>query len=69
MGVKCFGLDVPMLGKGEVWNFSVGVLISAQHSLFPCKEPEHIRANSEPVTPSEDDIAEAERLKTEGSFL
>uniref|UniRef100_A0A8V1AC80 Small glutamine-rich tetratricopeptide repeat-containing protein alpha n=1 Tax=Gallus gallus TaxID=9031 RepID=A0A8V1AC80_CHICK len=31
------------------------------------KEPEHIRANSEPVTPSEDDIAEAERLKTEGN--
>uniref|UniRef100_A0A669Q3Z1 Small glutamine-rich tetratricopeptide repeat-containing protein alpha n=1 Tax=Phasianus colchicus TaxID=9054 RepID=A0A669Q3Z1_PHACC len=31
------------------------------------KDPEHIRANSEPVTPSEDDIAEAERLKTEGN--
>uniref|UniRef100_A0A8C4JG96 Small glutamine-rich tetratricopeptide repeat-containing protein alpha n=1 Tax=Dromaius novaehollandiae TaxID=8790 RepID=A0A8C4JG96_DRONO len=31
------------------------------------KEPECIRANSEPVTPSEDDIAEAERLKTEGN--
>ncbi|GAB0200817.1 small glutamine-rich tetratricopeptide repeat-containing protein alpha [Grus japonensis] len=31
------------------------------------KEPEHIRTNSEPVTPSEDDIAEAERLKTEGN--
>lgn len=56
------------LGKGEVWNFSVGVLISAQPSPFPCKEPEHMRANSEPVTPSEDDVAEAERLKTEGSF-
>ncbi|XP_057288710.1 small glutamine-rich tetratricopeptide repeat-containing protein alpha isoform X2 [Pezoporus wallicus] len=31
------------------------------------KEPEHIRTNSEPITPSEDDIAEAERLKTEGN--
>ncbi|NWX14583.1 SGTA protein, partial [Aegotheles bennettii] len=31
------------------------------------KEPEHIQTNSEPVTPSEDDIAEAERLKTEGN--
>ncbi|XP_077644944.1 small glutamine-rich tetratricopeptide repeat-containing protein alpha [Lonchura striata] len=31
------------------------------------KEPEHSRTNSEPVTPSEDDVAEAERLKTEGN--
>ncbi|NXI53422.1 SGTA protein, partial [Chloroceryle aenea] len=31
------------------------------------KEPEHIRTNSEPVTPSEDDVAEAERLKTEAN--
>ncbi|NXI45842.1 SGTA protein, partial [Galbula dea] len=31
------------------------------------KEPAHSRTNSEPVTPSEDDIAEAERLKTEGN--
>ncbi|XP_062366324.1 small glutamine-rich tetratricopeptide repeat-containing protein alpha isoform X2 [Cinclus cinclus] len=28
---------------------------------------EHSRTNSEPVTPSEDDVAEAERLKTEGN--
>uniref|UniRef100_A0A8C3UCN5 Small glutamine-rich tetratricopeptide repeat-containing protein alpha n=1 Tax=Catharus ustulatus TaxID=91951 RepID=A0A8C3UCN5_CATUS len=31
------------------------------------KELEHSRTNSEPVTPSEDDVAEAERLKTEGN--
>lgn len=66
--MKCFGLDKPALGKGEVWYISVGVLIAAQRSPFPCKEPEHIRTNSEPITPSEDDIAEAERLKTEGNL-
>ncbi|XP_063259452.1 small glutamine-rich tetratricopeptide repeat-containing protein alpha isoform X2 [Prinia subflava] len=31
------------------------------------KELENSRTNSEPVTPSEDDVAEAERLKTEGN--
>ncbi|XP_064252806.1 small glutamine-rich tetratricopeptide repeat-containing protein alpha isoform X4 [Passer domesticus] len=31
------------------------------------KELEHSRTNSEPITPSEDDVAEAERLKTEGN--
>ncbi|NXI85652.1 SGTA protein, partial [Rhipidura dahli] len=31
------------------------------------KELEQSRTNSEPVTPSEDDVAEAERLKTEGN--
>ncbi|EMP24138.1 Small glutamine-rich tetratricopeptide repeat-containing protein alpha, partial [Chelonia mydas] len=31
------------------------------------KEPHYVRTNSEPVTPSEEDIAEAERLKTEGN--
>ncbi|XP_057233555.1 small glutamine-rich tetratricopeptide repeat-containing protein alpha-like [Malurus melanocephalus] len=31
------------------------------------KELEHSRTNSDPVTPSEDDVAEAERLKTEGN--
>uniref|UniRef100_A0A8B9IKK3 Small glutamine rich tetratricopeptide repeat containing alpha n=1 Tax=Anser cygnoides TaxID=8845 RepID=A0A8B9IKK3_ANSCY len=61
------GLTSPVLGEGEAGFCSVGVLISAQRSPFPCKEPEHARTNSEPVTPSEDDIAEAERLKTEGN--
>ncbi|XP_015260980.1 PREDICTED: small glutamine-rich tetratricopeptide repeat-containing protein alpha [Gekko japonicus] len=31
------------------------------------KEPQPSRTNSEPVTPSEEDAAEAERLKTEGN--
>ncbi|XP_054836510.1 small glutamine-rich tetratricopeptide repeat-containing protein alpha isoform X2 [Eublepharis macularius] len=31
------------------------------------KEPQPSRTNSEPVTPSEEDMAEAERLKTEGN--
>ncbi|XP_050789892.1 small glutamine-rich tetratricopeptide repeat-containing protein alpha [Gopherus flavomarginatus] len=31
------------------------------------KEPHYVRTNSEPVTPSEEDMAEAERLKTEGN--
>ncbi|KAJ7412202.1 hypothetical protein WISP_97898 [Willisornis vidua] len=53
------------IGKREVWESSVGILISA--SAFPWKELEHTRTNSEPVTPSEDDVAEAERLKTEGN--
>lgn len=43
----------------------VGMLSSA--SASPWKELEHSRTNSEPVTPSEDDVAEAERLKTEGT--
>ncbi|NWV33979.1 SGTA protein, partial [Grantiella picta] len=33
------------------------------------KELERSRTSSEPVTPSEDDVAEAERLKTEGDDL
>lgn len=55
-------------GRGMFWAGkagSVGILISASPS--PWKELEHSRTNSEPVTPSEDDVAEAERLKTEGT--
>lgn len=64
MGGKCFGPDE--FREGEAGFCSVGVLLLAQRSPFPCKEPEHTRTNSEPITPSEDDVAEAERLKTEG---
>lgn len=64
VGGKCCGPDE--FGLGEAGFCSVGVLLSAQRSPFSCKEPEHTRTNSEPITPSEDDVAEAERLKTEG---
>lgn len=66
MVVEWLGLEQPVLGEGDVVQLSC----CPDRSPFPCpcKEPEHLRANSEPVTPSEDDIAEAERLKTEGNL-
>lgn len=66
-GSDMFWAEEPVLGRGRFGTLRWEPFL--QHSPFPCKEPEHLRTNSEPVTPSEDDIAEAERLKTEGNLL